>query len=75
MKTTEPLVTNRWPTWLIVLVSRKQQVKTRGKSFEIVVANSTNFKDVKEEVKKLSEKTKLWYRIENTETESNCITF
>ena len=36
-----------------------------------------NFKDVKEEVKQFSEKTKtnLLYRIENTETDSNCTYF
>ena len=73
MKTTE--VTNRWPTCLIVLVSGKQQVKTCGKSFEIVVADNTNFKDVKEEVKQFSEKTNLWYRTENTKRRQIALTF
>ena len=58
-------------------MSGKKQVKPCGKNFEIIFADSTNFKAVKEDVKQFSEKTKtnLWYRIENTETETNCICF
>ena len=49
-------------------MSGKKQVKPCGNNFEIVVADCTYFKDVIEEVKQFSEKTNLWYLIENTET-------